>query len=158
VSKHGAIQVTPFELVFSQEVVLPVEVNLRAHRVASQDALSAKEYGELMMDKIDEVQEGRFRAMGRIEEEKIQSAKVYNKRVKEKSFQIGDLVWKTILPLRTRNNKFGKWSLSWKGPYKVVGIVLGNAYFVETLEGQGVAKALNGKYLKNFYPSVWQGV
>jgi hypothetical protein len=28
VSKHRAIQVTPFELVFGQEVVLPVEVNL----------------------------------------------------------------------------------------------------------------------------------
>jgi transposase InsO family protein len=71
VSKHRAIQVTPFELVFGQEVVLPVEVNLQAHRITSQDALSAKEYGELMMDKIDEVQEGQFRAMGRIEEEKI---------------------------------------------------------------------------------------
>jgi hypothetical protein len=112
VSKHRAIQVTPFELVFGQEVVLPVEVNLQAHRITSQDALSAKEYGELMMDKIDEVQERQFRAMGRIEEEKIRSAKVYNKRVMEKSFQIGDLVWKTIFPLGTRNNKFGKWSLS----------------------------------------------
>jgi hypothetical protein len=65
-----------------------------------------------MMDKIDEVQEGQFRAMGRIEEEKIRSAKVYNKRVMEKSFQIGDSVWKTIFPLGTRNNKFVKWSLS----------------------------------------------
>jgi hypothetical protein len=28
VSKHGATKVTPFELVFGQEVVLPIEVNL----------------------------------------------------------------------------------------------------------------------------------
>jgi hypothetical protein len=158
VSKNGAIQVTPFLLVFGQEVVLPVEVNLQACRVAKQNALSAKEYGELMIDKIDEMSESRFKAMSRIEEEKIRSAKVCNKRVKEKSFQIDDLVWKTILPLGTWNNKFGKWSLSWEGSYKIVGIVLGNPYFVEALEGQRMAKALNGKCLKKYYyPSVWQG-
>jgi hypothetical protein len=32
--------------------------------------------------------------------------------------------------------------------YRVVRIVLGNAYFVETLEGRLLPKALNGKYLK----------
>jgi hypothetical protein len=32
-----------------------------------------------------------------------------------------------------------------------------NAYFVRTLEGQELAKALNGKYLKRYYPSIWQG-
>jgi hypothetical protein len=52
---------------------------------------------------------------------------------------------------------FGKWSPNWEGPYKVVGIVPKNAYFVETLEGQGLAKALNEKYLKKIYLSVWQG-
>jgi hypothetical protein len=36
-----------------------------------------------------------------IEKEKIKIAKAYNKRVVEKSFQVGDLVWKTILLLET---------------------------------------------------------
>jgi hypothetical protein len=35
-------------------------------------------------------------------------AKAYNKKVKAKSFQVGDLVWKTILPLRNKDRKFGK--------------------------------------------------
>jgi hypothetical protein len=34
VSKHGATKVTSFELVFSQEVVLPVEANLHACRTS----------------------------------------------------------------------------------------------------------------------------
>jgi hypothetical protein len=42
-----------------------------------------------------------------IEREKVKIAKAY-KRVVEKSFQVGDLVWKTILPLGTRSGKFGK--------------------------------------------------
>jgi hypothetical protein len=34
ISKHGATKVTPFELVYGHEVVLPVEVNLDAYRLA----------------------------------------------------------------------------------------------------------------------------
>jgi hypothetical protein len=32
ISKHDATKVTPFELVYGQEAVLPVEVNLDAYR------------------------------------------------------------------------------------------------------------------------------
>ena len=35
--------------------------------------------------------------------------------------------------------------------------VLGNAYILETLEGEEFFSALNGKYLKKYYPSVWVG-
>jgi hypothetical protein len=34
ISKHSATKVTPFELVYGQEVILPVEVNLDALRIA----------------------------------------------------------------------------------------------------------------------------
>jgi hypothetical protein len=34
ISKHSATKVTPFELVYGQEVVLPMEVNLDALRIA----------------------------------------------------------------------------------------------------------------------------
>jgi hypothetical protein len=47
-----------------------------------------------------------------IEKEKIKVAKAYNKHAMEKSFQVGDLVWKMIYPLGTRSGKFGKWSPS----------------------------------------------
>jgi transposase InsO family protein len=52
-SRHGATKVTPFELVCGQEAVLPVEVSLQNLRITGQDYLSAKEYTELMMDKVD---------------------------------------------------------------------------------------------------------
>jgi hypothetical protein len=67
-----------------------------------------------MMDKIDGIPKSRFKALEEIEMEKVKIAKAYNKRVMEKLFQVGDLVWKTILPLGTRSGKFGKWSPSWE--------------------------------------------
>jgi hypothetical protein len=51
-----------------------------------------------------------MRALGEIGRDKLRLAKAYNKRVREKSFPIGDLVWKTILLIGSRSNKFGKWS------------------------------------------------
>jgi hypothetical protein len=155
-SIHGATKVTPFELV-GQEEVLPVEVNLQVHRVAGQEALSAIEYMELMMDQIDEVPASQLKALKEIKKEKMRVTKAYNKKVMERSFQVGELVWKTILPLGTKDSKFSKWSPCWEGPFRVVGVVPGNAYFVETLEGQRLRKALKGRSLKKYHPSSWQG-
>ena len=61
-----------------------------------------------MMDNIDEVTDKRMKALKEIEKDKFRVARAYNKKVKDKSFQVGDLVWKTILPLGMKNNKFGK--------------------------------------------------
>jgi hypothetical protein len=133
-----------------------VEIGLHSLRITRQDSLSTKEYHELMVDKIDDVHESRFKALEELEKEKIKIATTYNKHVMEKSFQVRDLVWKMILPLGTRSSKFGKLSPSWEGPFRVIWVVSGNAYFVEDLEGHSLPKALNGKYLKHYYPSMWQ--
>jgi hypothetical protein len=102
-SRHGTTKVTPFELVYGQEALLPVEIGLQNFRVTGQDSLSAKEYHELMMDKIDDVPESWFKALGEIEREKVNISKAYNKRVMEKLFQVADLVWKMILLLGTQS-------------------------------------------------------
>ena len=108
------------------------------------------------MDNIDEVTDKRMKALKEIEKDKLRVARAYKKKVKDKSFQVGDLVWKTILPLGMKSNKFGKWSPSWEGPYRVVKIIFGDFYMMETLQGDRLSRAINGKYLKKFYPSVWQ--
>ena len=53
ISRHDATKVTPFELVYCQEAVLLVEVNLDAYGLAKQNDLSAIDYHDLMMDNID---------------------------------------------------------------------------------------------------------
>ena len=92
ISRHGATKVTPFELVYGQEAVLPIEVNLDAYRLAKQNDLSAIDYYNSMMDNNDEVTDKRMKALKEIEKDKLRVAKAYNKKVKDKSFQVGDLV------------------------------------------------------------------
>jgi hypothetical protein len=60
------------------------------------------------------VSDERVKDLGEIERDKLRVARAYNKKVKEKLFQVGDLVWKTILTIGSRTNKFGKWSPNWK--------------------------------------------
>jgi hypothetical protein len=133
ISRHGATKVTPFKLVYGQDAVLPVEVNLDAYKLAKQNDISVIVYHDLMMDNIDEVTDVRLKALKKIEKDKARVARAYNKKVKSKSFQVGELVWKTILPIRSRSNEFGKWSPNWEGPYKVIKVIYSNSYLPETL-------------------------
>jgi hypothetical protein len=63
-----------------------------------------------MLDRIDEATDERIKAIGEIERDKLRVARAYNKRVKEKSFQVGDLLWKVILRIGSKCIKFRKWS------------------------------------------------
>ena len=141
---------------YGQEAVLPVEINLDTYRLAKQNHLSAVDYHDLMMDNIVEVIDKRLKALKEIEKDKLRVATAYNKKVKNKSFQVGDLVWKTILPLGMKSNKFGKWPSSWEGPYKIIKVISGNLYMMEMVQGERLPRAINGRYLKKYYPSVWQ--
>jgi hypothetical protein len=91
---HIAFQgmVTPFELVYGQEAVLLVKVNLDVYWLAKQNDLSAVMYHDLIVDNIDEVTDIRLKALKEIEKDKAQVTKAYNKNVKSKSFQVGGLV------------------------------------------------------------------
>jgi hypothetical protein len=44
-----------------------------------------------MLDRLDEVSDERKRTLSEIERDKLRIARAYNKRVKEKSFQVRDL-------------------------------------------------------------------
>jgi hypothetical protein len=78
--------------VYGQEVVFLVEVNLGAYRLAKPNNLDVKSYYTLMMDNIDEVTDKRMEALEENEKDKRRVARVYNKKVKTKSFHVGDLV------------------------------------------------------------------
>jgi len=106
--------------------------------------LTADGYATLIKDELDDLAGHQLRV-----------ARWYDKKVKAKEFADGDLVWKLILPVGTKSSKFAKWSPNWEGPYRINLSAPSNAYILETPEGVEFPRALNGKYLKKYYPSVW---
>jgi hypothetical protein len=107
-----------------------------------------------MMDELEDLHMIGLRALENIEKNKMRVAKYYNKKVKVKQFAEGDLVWKALLPIGTKYSAFGKWSPNWEGPFLVVRCTPGNAYILETLLGEEFIAAINGRYLKKYYPSI----
>ena len=125
-----------------------MEVSLNVVRFTKQNNLVVRDNYNLMMDNIDEVTDKRLVVLGEIEKDKIMVAKAQNKKFKAKSFQVGDLVWKTILPLRNMDQKFGNWSPSQEGPYIITQVITGNAYMLQRLQGEDLPKELNNHFLK----------
>jgi hypothetical protein len=98
-----------------------------------------------MLDRLDEASDERITDLGEIERDKLRIARAYNKRVKEKSFQVGNLVWKTILPIGSKSNKFRKWSSNWEGPYRIEAVIPENSYMIQSIQGISLPRLLNRK-------------
>jgi len=105
---HGSTKVSPYQLVYGHDAVLPWEIETGSRRVSFQDQLAADDYATLMKDELDDLVGHRLRALISVEENKRRVARWYDKKVKVKEFADGDLVWKLILPIGTKSSKFGK--------------------------------------------------
>jgi hypothetical protein len=152
---HGATKISPYQLVYDHEAILPCELKTCSRQLALQNQLTADDYKNLMIDEYEELVGCRLRALENNEANKKKVARAHDKKVKPKGFQEENLVWKLILPIGMKDVRFGKWLPNWEGPYQIKQCLPGNAYIIEILEGEVLPKAFNGKYLKKYFPSVW---
>ncbi|XP_055960928.1 uncharacterized protein LOC130015223 [Mercurialis annua] len=137
-------------------IVLPMEVVVRSLRVAKQNHLTPEDYNETMMMELENLEEGRLQALNNMIIQKKKVSRSYNKKVRPKTFQEDELVWKLILPPGTKDREYGKWSTNWEGPFLVHKVMKGNAYWLSSLEGEPHRKFINGKYLKKYTPTIWE--
>jgi hypothetical protein len=61
-----------------------------------------------MMDDLADSNCHRLCALENIEAHKLRTVRYYDKKVKSKQFHEGELVWKLILPIGTKDNAYGK--------------------------------------------------
>ena len=119
-------------MVYGHEAVLPWELRLGSWCVTFQDQLTTDDYAALMKDGLEDLAGHRLNVLINVETNKARVGRWYDKEVKVKTFDQGDLVWKLILSVGTKDSKFGKWSPTWEGPFKINICVPGNAYILET--------------------------
>jgi hypothetical protein len=127
-SPKDSTNTTPFRLMYGHDVVFPVEIYLQSARVQRQMDIPVDHYWEMMFDELVDLDEERLRALEVFTKQKERVSKAYNKKVKAKSFNVGDLVWKAILPMDKKDRVLGKWSPSWEGPFKIVQVYSNGAY------------------------------
>ena len=78
-------------------------------------------------------------------------AGAFNKRVKFRSFDVGDLVLTIRGPIVINRKTQGKFASKWEGPYVVTKIFPKGAYELSNHDGQVVYACVNGKFVKKFF-------
>ena len=69
-SCHGDTKVSPYQLVYGHEAVLPLETRLGSRRVTFHDQLTAEEYATLMKDELEDLAGHRLNVLINIEANK----------------------------------------------------------------------------------------
>ncbi|KAK2437569.1 protein NYNRIN [Trifolium repens] len=153
-SPKESTNTTPFRLTYGHDAVLPVEIHLQSARVQRQMEIPLDHYYQMMSDELVDLDEERLSALEVLTKQKERVAKAYNKKVKSKSFNIGELFWKVILPMDRKDRVLGKWSPNWEGPFKIVQLYSNGAYEIEELTPEKRTLGINGKYLKKYKPTL----
>ena len=138
---------TPFNLTYGTEAVIPVEVGLTSLRREFFDEQDNDDQLKQNLDLMDEV---RDQAAQRMAKYKQKIAEYYNRRVKLKKFNIGDLVLRKVTPA-TKDPAQGKLGPNWEGPYKVVYYSCQGSYHLEDAEGKRLPHPWNVEILKRYY-------
>ena len=127
---------TPFRLTYGTEVVIPVEVgvtNMRReifHEDSNDDQLKVN------LDCLDEVREESSQKMMKYQQKMTE---YYNKRVKLRRLDIGDLVLRRVTPATK------------EGPYRVIHYSRLGSYHLESMDGKKLPRPWNIKHLKKYY-------
>ncbi|KAK4564698.1 hypothetical protein RGQ29_006676 [Quercus rubra] len=143
-------QATPYSLVYGVEAVLPLERQIPSLRIAIQERLTGEENAKLRLQELEALDEKRLEAQQRLECYQARLSSAFNKRVKPRSFQVGDLVLAVRRPIITTHRTSNKFTSKWDGPYVVQEVYTNGAYKLIDNDGMRIGP-INGKFLKHFY-------
>ncbi|KAF7150025.1 hypothetical protein RHSIM_Rhsim02G0128300 [Rhododendron simsii] len=110
-----------------------------------------KHNARLRLEELEALDEKRLEAQQRLECYQARMSKSFNKKVRLRSFQKGDLVLAVRRPINTTHKIGGKFISKWDGPYVVQEVYSSGAYKVVAEDGLRVGP-INGKFLKRYYP------
>ncbi|KAK9666108.1 hypothetical protein RND81_14G160900 [Saponaria officinalis] len=155
-SKRDAIDCTTYELVYRHEAIIPAEINVRTIRVDKQDGMTSDACQEAMSIMNLDLEAKREQALTSLVKQKKLTAESCNKRVRSKSFQLNDLVWKVKLPTGHKDYLYGKWTPQWEATFRIIKVYSGNSYGLQHMNGNIIKTNIKGKFIKAYHPTIWE--
>lgn len=105
---------TPYALVFGGEAVFPLEMQFPSLRVAIKEELTDEENAKLRLSELEALDERRLKkTQQRLEIYQARMSRAYFKRVKRRSFKVGDLVLAVTRPMVVTRRSQGKFDPKW---------------------------------------------
>ncbi|XP_059289701.1 uncharacterized protein LOC132043241 [Lycium ferocissimum] len=144
-------EATPYLLIYGTEAVIPAKVEIPSLRIIQEAELKDAEWVKNRYEQLAMIEEKRMVAMCHGQLYRQRMSKAFNKRVRTRLFQIGQLVLKRVFPHQEEYK--GKFAPNWQGPYMVRKVLLGGAVVLAEMDGQEWPKAINADALKRYYVS-----
>jgi hypothetical protein len=135
---------SPYFLVYGSEAILPADV--------MWDSPAIEQYDEGIYEDnrrvdIDGLEEARCATLVQLARYLKGIRRYHDRNVKERSFNVGDLVLRLI-----QNTKgLHKLSSPWDGPFTVTRVTRPGSYRLQTLEGEDISNSWNVDQLCRFY-------
>jgi hypothetical protein len=134
-----------FFLVYGSEAVLPTDVAFSTPLIQHYEEWTVEETRKVDLDSIEEHRVATLMRHTRYEQ---QLQCYHNRSVRERSFNVGDLVLRRIQSTKGMH----KLSAPWEGPFIVMEVVSPSTYRLRWADGQGVPNVWNIEHLCRFYP------
>uniref|UniRef100_A0A2N9GN13 Integrase catalytic domain-containing protein n=1 Tax=Fagus sylvatica TaxID=28930 RepID=A0A2N9GN13_FAGSY len=138
---------TPFSLAYGSEAVIPLEIGLPTLRTSEWEPTRNDMAQSQALDLLEERRE---QAMIRLASYQQQLKKGYNKNIRPRSFQQGDLVLRKVLS-NTKKPTDGKLGPNWEGPYRVRFVTGTGAYHLEDLNSLPLPRPWNVSNLRKYF-------
>ena len=131
-------------MTFGADAFIPVKIGINSLRVAFCDLEQNKANLRANLDLLEEIrEEASVKAATR--QKKV--AQYFNKQIKARAFEEGDLVLRNCRASRP-TGKQRKLSPIWEGPYLVYSIIGKEVYRLQTIEGKDILNSWNAQHLK----------
>ncbi|CAL9005839.1 unnamed protein product [Prunus brigantina] len=94
-SKRSATGTSPYALTYGHDAIVPMELKVRSLRVTERPRQNEKDYTAAMTQELEDLEQSRIDACNLMQAQKQIAARAYNRKVRQKTFAEGDLVWET---------------------------------------------------------------
>ncbi|XP_070014241.1 uncharacterized protein [Nicotiana sylvestris] len=144
-----SVGATPYLLVYGIEAVIPAEVEIPSLQIIVEVEIENSEWVKARLEQLTLIDEKRMAVVchGQLYEQRM--ARAYNKKVRPRIFEMGQLVLRRILPHHQEAK--GKFAPNWKGPYIIRKILPRGALYLGDIEGNDPEVALNVDAVKRYY-------
>jgi hypothetical protein len=141
-------QFTPFQLVYGQESILPIEFEIPSLWVAIENRLGDEDSLKAWLYALEALDEKHRDAHLHTYAMQVRRKSYYDSKLRPKQFKEGDLV----LLYDSRFFKFpGKLQIHWLGPYEVMDVNPNGSFQLKDFEGKMLPTRINGYRLKPFF-------
>ena len=138
--------ISPFAITYRMEAIIPTEIGMPTIR----SDMPEQENIKLVIKDLDPVDELRESIAICIASYQRRLENSYNKQVKPRTFQLGDLVLRKVFE-NTANPAARKFQSNWEGPYLITRAGESGSYTLDKLDGTPIPRMWNVMHLKRYY-------